>query len=131
MIRNALSRFLYGRYGKDQLTTCLLFGYLFFLMLYLIFSIPVLYWIALAFIFYALFRTLSRNYEARRRENAWFCRHVYPVMRWIRLQKTIWKDKEHRYFKCPNCGQYLRVPRGKGKITIHCSNCSVGFQEES
>jgi transcription elongation factor Elf1 len=30
------------------------------------------------------------------------------------------KDKEHRYFKCPNCGQYLRVPKGKGKIHINC-----------
>lgn len=32
-------------------------------------------------------------------------------------------DKDHKIFKCPSCKTYLRVPRGKGKILITCSNC--------
>lgn len=32
-------------------------------------------------------------------------------------------DNEHKIFKCPGCKTYLRVPRGKGKILITCSNC--------
>ena len=33
MIRNAIQRFMYGRYGNDQLNTCLIFTYL---LLYLL-----------------------------------------------------------------------------------------------
>ena len=29
-------------------------------------------------------------------------------------------SKEYKYFKCPGCGCWLRVPRGKGKIHINC-----------
>ena len=49
----------------------------------------------------------------------------------FRLRRTIHRDKDHRYFKCPNCGQQLRVPRGKGKITVTCRNCGVSFEEKS
>ena len=36
-----------------------------------------------------------------------------------------WKDrfsqrKSYRFFKCPGCGTYIRVPKGKGKIHIKC-----------
>ena len=61
-------------------------------------------------------------------------RKVYdagPAIRWFKLRRTIHRDKEHRYFKCPNCGQQLRVPRGKGKITINCRNCGVSFEEKT
>ena len=54
-----------------------------------------------------------------------------PAIRWLRMRRTIRRDKEHRYFKCPNCGQYLRVPRGKGKITVNCRNCGASFEERS
>ena len=55
----------------------------------------------------------------------------WPAIRWLRMRRTIRRDKEHRYFKCPNCGQYLRVPRGKGKITVNCRNCGASFEERS
>ena len=51
------------------------------------------------------------------------------VLSWLAL--AVRRDKEHRYFKCPNCGQYLRVPRGKGKITVNCRNCGASFEERS
>ena len=40
-------------------------------------------------------------------------------------------DPDHRYFKCPNCGQQMRVPRGKGRITVHCRSCGATFEEKS
>ena len=54
-----------------------------------------------------------------------------PAIRWLRMRRTIRRDKEHRYFKCPNCGQQLRVPRGKGKITVTCRGCGASFQEKA
>ena len=79
----------------------------------------------------ALFRLLSRNLARRREENVRFLQAIAPLVRWLRLQRTIRRDKEHRYFKCPNCGQQLRVPRGKGKITVTCRGCGASFQEKS
>lgn len=40
-------------------------------------------------------------------------------------------DREHKYFRCPNCGQMLRVPKGKGKISISCRNCGTTFQKKT
>ncbi len=31
--------------------------------------------------------------------------------------------KYYRYYKCSNCRKTLRVPRGKGKISITCPKC--------
>ena len=131
MIRNAIRRFMYGRYGNDQLN---LFLVVLYLALYLLFAatrfVP-LYWLTVVLIITALFRTLSRNLTRRREENAKFLRLIDPAVRWMRLRRAIRRDKEHRYFKCPNCGQMLRVPRGKGKITVTCRGCGASFQENS
>ena len=105
-----------------------------YLALYLLFAatrfVP-LYWLTVVLIITALFRTLSRNLTRRREENVKFLRLIDPAVRWMRLRRTIRRDKEHRYFKCPNCGQMLRVPRGKGKITVTCRGCGASFQENS
>ena len=54
-----------------------------------------------------------------------------PVLSWLRLRRAIRRDKEHVYFKCPSCGQQLRVPRGRGRITVTCRACGASFQEKS
>ena len=131
MIRNALQRFMYGRYGNDQLNTALLVLYLALYLVYFLTGFDPLYWISFALILFALFRMLSRNPARRRAENARFLKVAGPAIRWFRLRRTIHRDKEHCYFKCPNCGQQLRVPRGKGKITVTCRSCGAVFEEKS
>ncbi len=131
MIRNALQRFMYGRYGNDQFNLFLIGTYLVLYLLFVLTGFAPLYWLSLVLIAYSLFRLLSRNPARRRSENARFLSIVNPVLRWLRLRRTIHRDKEHRYFKCPNCGQQLRVPRGKGKITVTCRGCGASFQEKS
>lgn len=131
MIRNAIQRFMDGRYGNDQLNWFLIALYLVLYLLFALSGVAILYWLSLALVFLSLFRLFSRNVSRRREENARFMRRADPVIRWFRLQRTIRRDKEHRYFKCPNCGQQLRVPRGKGKITVTCRGCGASFQERS
>lgn len=131
MIRNAIQRFMYGRYGNDQLNTCLIVLYLVFYLLFVFTHWAVFYYITLILIFVTLFRLLSRNLAKRRQENARFMKAAGPAIQWFRFRRTIRRDKEHRYFKCPSCGQQLRVPRGKGKITVTCRSCGASFQENS
>ena len=130
-MRNAIQRFMYGRYGNDQFGFFLLGLAVVFSLLASLLDLGVLNLLAEVAIFYALFRMLSRNTYKRREENNKFLRKVNPFLKWFRLQQTMRKDKAHRYFKCPNCSQYLRVPRGKGKITVTCRSCKASFQEKS
>ena len=122
---------MYGRYGNDQLNMVLV---LLSLALYLVFAVTswtFLYAVSFMLMAVALFRCLSRHYDRRRAENGKFLSLVQPVTRWYRLRRTIRRDKDHCYFKCPNCGQQLRVPRGKGRITVTCRGCGASFQEKS
>lgn len=76
---------------------------------------------ALLFLILAFVRAFSRNLPMREAENR-------LLLRWAEKKKhawQAWKDrfrnrKEYRYFKCPACGKWLRVPRRKGKIHISC-----------
>ena len=122
---------MYGRYGNDQLNMVLVLLSLALYLVFVVTSWTFLYAVSFMLMAAALFRCLSRNYDRRRAENGKFLSLVQPVTRWYRLRRTIRRDKDHCYFKCPNCGQQLRVPRGKGKITINCRNCGVSFEEKT
>ena len=130
-MRNAIQRFMYGRYGNDQFGHFLIGLGLVLILLEALTGFGLLTLLADVAVFYALFRMLSRNTYKRREENAKFLKKANPAIKWLRLQQTIRKDKDHRYFKCPNCSQYLRVPRGKGRITVTCRSCGASFQEKS
>ena len=131
MIRNAIQRFMYGRYGNDQLNLFLMGLYLLLYLIFLLVRLELLYWASLALLAVTIFRLLSRNGVRRQAENVRFMRLAAPVLSWLRLLRAIRRDKEHVYFKCPSCGQQLRVPRGKGKITVTCRGCGASFQEKS
>ena len=131
MIRNAIQRFMYGRYGNDQLNLFLMSLYLLLYLLFILVRLEPLYWVSFILLAVTLFRMLSSNIQRRRMENAKFMRTAAPIISWYRLHRAMRRDKEHVYFKCPNCGQQLRVPRGKGKITVTCRGCGASFQEKS
>lgn len=126
-----LQRIMYGRYGSDQLNIFLLAVYLILYFVSWITGLGFLSYLGFVAIIVALFRILSRNLDRRRAENAKFLKLIAPVSQWIKLRRTMHRDKDHCYFKCPNCGQHLRVPKGKGKITVTCRACGTSFQEKS
>ncbi len=128
---NWLQKLMYGRYGGDQLSLFLMAVYLVLYLISSLFDLAVLGWITLLLAAWAVFRTFSRNLPKRRAENAKFMELAGPAIRWVRLCRAQRKDKDHCYFKCPNCGQHLRVPKGKGKITVTCRSCGVSFEEKS
>lgn len=131
MLMNFLRKLMYGRYGSDHLSFFLLFLYVVLIFLSALPHMAWVSWLALAVLLWNLFRMFSRRIDRRRAENARFLALFGPFIRWFKMRRTIHRDKEHRYFKCPNCGQYLRVPRGKGKITVNCRNCGASFEERS
>ena len=119
-----LRRFMMGRYGTDKLNTAILITGLIASLLSLFIHFPlvnlILMILSYALMGWALFRMLSRNTYKRYRENR----------KYLMLLERI-RDKEHRYYDCPRCRQQVRVPRGKGKITVTCRSCGASFQEKS
>ena len=65
MIRNALQRFMYGRYGSDQLNIFLLVTCLVLLLLSTLPGLAVLEVVSFGLMAWTLFRLLSRNSAAR------------------------------------------------------------------
>ncbi len=120
-----------GRYGIDHLNIALFSLYI---LLYLIawplnsFPLKVVDTICLL---WALFRMFSRRADRRQAENAKFLDMLRPMVRWYNVRKCRRNDKDHCYFKCPNCGQQLRVPKGKGKVSITCRSCGATFEENT
>lgn len=125
-------RAMMGRYGLDQLSVALL---IFYMLLSFAGRISNLYVIGiLAFLLLALcfFRMLSRNTARRYQENMLFLKYWNPVRIWFfNTGKRIKDMKTHRYYKCPNCSNTLRVPRGKGKISITCPVCKTEFVKKT
>ena len=126
--QNALYRFMSGRYGSDQLNNFLLI--LLILNLFVIRN-PYLATIIWIILIINIFRTYSRNIYKRRAENDKFLSLIQPVKKRINIIKSNKNDKMHKYFLCPNCKQTVRVPRGRGQITITCPKCKQKFDKKS
>ena len=115
-----LRRFMQGRYGTDKLNTLILCAGLAAAVVSLFVNVPWLNLLLTLFYYgmvaWAFFRMLSRNTYKRYQEN-----RKYLML----LQR--FKDREHRYYDCPKCRQQVRVPKGKGKISITCPKCRERF----
>ena len=117
-------RFMEGRYGTDKLNMTILTAGFVLCLVSMFFRIPavnlVLTGLSYALMFWAIFRTLSRNTYRRYQENR----------KYLQIFGRL-KDREHRYFDCPKCRQLVRVPRGKGKIAITCPKCREKFVKKT
>lgn len=81
-------------------------------------------------IVYALFRSFSSNLIKRRSENRTFVENVIdPIKNTFNKKSTT--SKANKEIKCPNCGQKLRIPKGKGKIKVRCPKCKDKFDAKS
>ncbi len=119
-----VQQLMIGRYGTDQFTLCLLILSMIFTFLGNFRPIRFMYFIGLAFIFYALYRTMSKKYEARRKELNWYLRWSEKPRAELRLLSNKIRDrKTHKYFKCKECKTVMRVPTNRGKIEITCPRC--------
>lgn len=128
---------MYGRYGNDQLNNFVLIIALAVglvsvftrgslnLALYLLQTALLAFWVLRAF---------SRNHFNRRKENAAFLSLKNKLRSEFSSVSAFFKriaDRRHKYFKCPNCKSRLRVPRGRGLITVTCPKCKNRFDRKS
>ncbi len=134
-MKQRLQRFMQGRYGADQLSRALIY------LVLLLFIIPIftrgwvdvictgLGWLGWIFVMYRMF---SKNYSKRWAENQKYLSFVNRIKGNFYRQKSYAQQrKTHHIYKCPGCGQKIRIPKGKGKIEIRCPKCRTTFVKRS
>lgn len=130
-MREKLQRFMWGRYGSDQLNRFLMILVLVLLVLSMIFRGP-FYFLALATLIYSYFRMFSRNIAKRSAENQWYLRKSMKARGFFQKKKReLSQLKQYHIYRCPNCKQKIRVPRGRGRIAITCRKCGTEFVKKS
>ena len=119
-----LRSFMAGRYGTDRLNMVILCAGLVASLLSMILPIApltlILWALSYGLMIWAIVRSLSRKTYKRYQENRKFLQFYDRL-----------KDRNNRYFNCPKCRQTVRVPRGKGKISITCPRCREKFIKKS
>ncbi|MCL2249488.1 MAG: hypothetical protein FWC13_09470 [Oscillospiraceae bacterium] len=124
-MKNFFRKFMQGRYGPDHLGVALIILSFLVSVLYAVIGhLPLLY-LSYFILAMVIFRMLSRNISKRRRENDVFIRYWWPIRTKIkRLFGNLKQRRTHKFIKCPDCKNRLRVPRGKGKIIVTCPKCT-------
>ena len=131
-MREKLRRFMIGRYGTDGLNQFLSIASLVLLLIAIVSRVSLFTWLGVALLVFCYYRTFSRNISKRTEENY----RYYAVKDRIRSKFSSLRDqwnnrKLYHYYRCPQCRQKLRVPRGRGRIQISCPRCGTQFIKKS
>lgn len=130
-MKEKIMRFMQGRYGNDQLNRFLMFVAM-ALLIISIFGADICYFVALAVMVYAYYRMFSKQIYKRSAENQKYLQYAWKVKAKLQQKKSLLQQsKTHRIYKCPNCKQKIRVPRGRGRIAITCRKCGHEFIKKS
>ena len=85
-----------------------------------------------ALLIFCYYRTFSRNISKRTEENYKFYTLKDRVDNKFKGWKEQWANRKvYHYYRCPQCRQKLRVPRGRGRIQISCPRCGTQFIKKS
>lgn len=135
-MKEKFMRFMQGRYGVDSFSRFLLGAGLAAVFLSglsggrtagVVFYIAG--WIS---IIYCYVRMFSRNIPKRYAENQKYLEKTYRIREFFHKQRNLWNQRKiYRIYKCPGCGQKVRVPKGKGKIEVRCPKCGTTFVKKS
>ena len=137
-MRDKFNKFMQGRYGVDDFSRFIMGVALTLIILTMVVTMfnrnvgSILDFLGIAAIVYAYFRIFSRNIQQRYAENQKYLNYRYQMaVKWNRFKKHLAQRKNYRFYKCPQCKQKVRVPKGRGKICITCPKCRTEFVKKS
>ena len=134
--RERFQRFMIGRYGMDQLGQFMVTAALVLIVINLLIraALPsmILDVLELALLIGMYFRMFSKNIGKRYQENqAYMGMRFYITEYWRKLKFRFSEGRSYRIFNCPKCRQKIRIPRGHGKVSIHCPKCGTDFVKKT
>ena len=130
-MREKLMRFMMGRYGTDTLNTHIMFFVLFLIFINIFVHSYVISLLSYALLILEIYRSFSKNIYKRYSENEAYMKMIAPISRTVTLYKKRLSDRNHRYYRCPQCHQLVRIPRGRGKVEVVCPKCHTHFDKRS
>lgn len=120
-----------GRYGNDPFNHFLMILALIILGLSILLK-PQFYLAAIILLGWAYYRMFSRKVYSRAGENQRYLELREKVLSRLRRgRRSLEQRKDYRIYKCPGCGQKVRIPKGKGKVEVRCPKCGETFVKKS
>lgn len=121
-----LRKFMVGRYGSDQLSTGLLILWIIISILSRFINSRIIEILNIIIPMITLYRMFSKNISKRYEENMRFLKLWNPIKSKANsITRKVKGLKHYRYYKCISCKQTLRVPKGKGRISVTCPKCKT------
>ena len=130
--KDGVRNFMIGRNGADQLSMAMLIAGIVLSLLTSITKLAIFNFLGLIILVLTIFRMFSRNLEKRRAENQKFVnfRENFGTNA-KQLMNRLKNMKKYKYFKCPQCGALLRLPRKVGEVTVTCGKCKNQFKQKA
>jgi len=115
-------KFMYGRYGIDELYNFLFYSYIFLCIINLFIKSTVILIIEFFMFILMIYRVFSKKINIRKKENKIYQKLKSKVLKpFINIKRNL-KDKEHIYIKCFKCKTTLKLPL-PSKIGIKHAKC--------
>jgi DNA-directed RNA polymerase subunit RPC12/RpoP len=131
-MKEKLRQFMYGRYGVDELTRFILMFDCFLMVISFLIRSDILNITCILIIVLCYLRMFSKNHSKRYAENQIYLKYRnHFFVKTSRFKYDFNQRKIYHIYKCPNCKQKIRIPRGKGKISISCPHCKTEFIKHS
>lgn len=131
-MKERMQRFMAGRYGNDQLNQFVFIVAIISMVLEIITRQSLFYTLTLVLLILAYVRVFSRNINKRYEENMKFLQKKDAILNKFRKQKYYAAQRRNFHiYTCPQCKQKIRIPKGKGKISITCPKCRTSFIKKS
>ena len=123
-----IMQFMVGRNGPDQLYRDMMLLWFVLFIIKLFFPSTIFSLLLFSLLFLAMFRMLSRNVDARRRENARYMRIRTKILSKTRMSIRKIRDRKiYAYRDCPQCKTTLRLPYKRGEHDVVCPKCRHEF----
>lgn len=127
--KNKLYKFMYGRYGIDELYKIGLIVCLLLSFLNIFINSRVVTIVEFILLIILIIRSLSKNIIKRKYENSIYLNLKKKIKNKFKLLKNRVRDrKTHIYRKCPVCATVLRLPMKKGEHICKCPVCNKKFK---
>ena len=118
-------KFMYGRYGLDELYKFLFYLYIILLILNIFIKSSILTYVELFIVVVMFYRFFSKNIKMRKKENALYLKCKKNIIKPFKNIKKNITDKEHIYKKCSKCKSILKLPLPEKRGIKHtkCPKC--------
>ena len=131
-MREGFRRLMVGRRGPDQLSLALLVLGLVLSMLTSITRVGLFYLIGLVAYGFSIYRMFSRKIEKRYAENGKFLTFWNSWRSNLRqFVNRVKNMRKFKYYRCPQCRSWLRLPRKVGEVTVTCGKCHSTFKQRA